>query len=68
MKDLTESAKEICRLNSITTDEKLREVVKEIKITMRLDHGIKSKEYNKLSISEILEWQVNERKKDPISG
>jgi hypothetical protein len=65
---LTDEAKYICGINYITTDEKLNEVVKDIKVTMRLEHGIKAKESNKMSHSEVLLWQVEENRKNPITG
>ena len=65
---LSEIAQEFCKDNNITTDEQLKNLKKELKITMRLDYGLKLGQYNKMSLSELIEYQLGEVKKEKISG
>ena len=52
---LTPDAKSWCDTNDFKTDEKLTEVLKELRISLRIDYGVSHSEYKKMNPSQIIE-------------
>jgi hypothetical protein len=63
---LTDIAKHFCITNGFNTDEQLNNLKKELKIILRLEHGIKPIIYNKMKLSELIEFYINNR--EEITG
>jgi lantibiotic modifying enzyme len=65
---LTPEAKKFADANGFLTDEKIKEIAKQLRITARLDWGIKREEYSKWSISKLFERCMEQNRKNPMMG
>lgn len=67
-KKLSILAKNWCNFNHITTDKDLKEILKELRITLRLDYDIPATSYGSWSPSQIIEEIIKHSKLEKITG
>lgn len=65
---LTSNAKSWCELNDFKTDEKITQILKDLRISLRLDYDIPSSEYRKMNPSQIIERYIEESKDEIFYG